>query len=99
MGLGYSGTEEVIYDPMSGVKLNNNLIEYLVPTMNDIGPIQCFAVETGLGYGVYGTFGIGENVTAASCQLTGSAVYNALGIRIDDFPITPGKILKALGKA
>ena len=99
MGLGYSGTEEVIYDPATGVKLNNNLIDYLVPAMNDIPSIKCFAVETGLGYGAYGTFGIGENVTAASCQLTGSAVYNAIGVRIDEFPITPDKILKALGKA
>jgi CO/xanthine dehydrogenase Mo-binding subunit len=66
--------------------------------MNDLGPIQCFAVETGFGYGAFGTLGIGEVVTAASNQVLGSAIYNAIGVRIDEFPITPDKILKALGK-
>ena len=81
------------------MKLNDDLIDYLVPAMNDFTTIQCSSVETGLGYGAFGTLGIGENVTAASNQLTGCAIYNALGVRIDEFPITPAKILKALSKA
>jgi xanthine dehydrogenase molybdenum-binding subunit len=98
MGMGYCTAEEVIYDPTTGVKLNDDNINYLVPAMNDLGPIQCFAVETGLGYGAFATLGIGEVVTAASNQVLGSAIYNAIGVRIDEFPITPDKILKALGK-
>jgi len=30
--------------------------------------------------------------------LLGPAVYNAIGKRVDDFPVTPDKVLKALGK-
>jgi len=98
MGMGYCLTEEVIYDPITGVKLNDNNINYIYPAMNCLGDIQSFYVETGFGYGAFGTLGIGETVTSASNQVLGSAVYNAIGVRIDEFPITPDKILKALGK-
>jgi xanthine dehydrogenase molybdenum-binding subunit len=98
MGIGRSRTEEVVYDPQTGVKLSDNLIEYKFTGMLDYGPIDCHLVETGLGYGAYGTMGIGENIGAATSTLIGPAIYNALGIWVDDFPTTPDKILKALGK-
>lgn len=99
MGIGRSNTEEVFFDPKTGVKLNGNLIGYAIPLMNDVGPIDTHLVETGLSYGAYGTAGIAENSAAVECTLTGPAVYNALGVWVDEFPTTPEKVLKALGKA
>jgi xanthine dehydrogenase molybdenum-binding subunit len=99
MGIGRSNTEAVIYDPLTGVKLNDNLIGYAVAVMNDCsGPVDCHLVETGLSYGPYGSCGLGESAGATTSTLTGPAIYNAIGKYIDNFPTTPQKVLKALGK-
>ena len=97
MGLGRSATEEKIFCPQSGVGLNYDHIGYHLGTMNDYPPIQCILNESHLGYSTYGASGIGENVGASVSAITSSAFYNATGKWIIDFPITPAKVLKALG--
>jgi len=99
MGVGRGRSEEVIHDPVTGVMLNGNLLNYKVATMLDVGPIDTILVETGMGYGPYGVVGIGEDVATVIPALIAPAVYNAIGKWVDDFPITPDKVLKALGKA
>ena len=99
MGLGRSSKETVYYDPRTGVALNENLIGYPVNVMNDVESIDCHYVETGSGYSSYGTCGIGESGGAVNHCIIPSAVYNAIGKYVDDEPVTPDKILKALGKA
>jgi CO/xanthine dehydrogenase Mo-binding subunit len=98
MGLGKSATEEKIWCPRTGVALNHDLIGYRFGTMNDYPPVQCLLNESHLGYSSYGACGIGENVGAAMSAITAGAVYNAIGKWIYDFPITPDRVLKALGK-
>lgn len=56
-------------------------------------------METGLGYAPYGTVGVGESGGAVNHCIMPSAVYNAIGKYVDAEPVTPDKILKALGKA
>jgi xanthine dehydrogenase molybdenum-binding subunit len=97
MGLGKSATEEKIYCPKTGVGLNFDHINYQLGTMNDYPIVQCYLNESHLGYGPYGSNGIGENIGASLAAITSSAIYNAIGKRILDFPITPDKVLKALG--
>jgi CO/xanthine dehydrogenase Mo-binding subunit len=100
MGLGRAKQEAVIYDPQTGIKLNDNLIGYPVAVMNDCsGTIDCHLLETGLAYGPFGMCGIGESAGGTVSSLTFSAIYNAIGKHVDDFPTSPHKILKALGKA
>jgi CO/xanthine dehydrogenase Mo-binding subunit len=99
MGVGRGRSEEVCYDPKTGVMLNGNLLNYKIPTLMDVETIDTILVETGMGYGPYGSVGIGEDVATVVPVLIGPAVYNALGKWIDDFPITPDKVLRALGKA
>jgi xanthine dehydrogenase molybdenum-binding subunit len=99
-GVGVSGTEAIYYDPRTGVKLNDNLIGYPVLTILDVGPIENPIVETHIGwspYGLYGCSEAGKAVTAAAMLVP--AVYNAIGVWIEDTPVTPDKVLKALGKA
>ena len=79
--------------------LNGNLLNYKIPTMLDIGSIDTILVETGMGYGPYGLVGIGEDVATVTPTLIGLAVQNAIGKWVDDFPTTPDKVLKALGRA
>jgi CO/xanthine dehydrogenase Mo-binding subunit len=99
MGVGRGRSEEVIHDPVTGVMLNGSLLDYKIATMLDAGPIDTLLVETGMGYGPYGAVGIGEDVATVVPPLVGLAVYNALGVWVDDYPITPERVLKALGKA
>jgi xanthine dehydrogenase molybdenum-binding subunit len=99
MGIGRGMTEEVVYDARTGVMLNGNLLNYKIPTTLDYGEIETIMVETGMGYGPYGTVGIGEDVATVLPALIGPAVHNALGVWIDAFPITPHRVLAALGKA
>ncbi|MEM2767630.1 MAG: molybdopterin cofactor-binding domain-containing protein [Candidatus Bathyarchaeia archaeon] len=99
MGLGRNHQEAIFYDPLTGVRLNDSLAEYGVMLMNDIENIECHIVETGLSYGAYGMCGCSEAVGASLSMILGPAIYNAIGKWIDDFPITPDKILRALGKA
>jgi xanthine dehydrogenase molybdenum-binding subunit len=98
MGVGRARSEEVIHDPVTGVMLNGNLLDYKIATILDAGPIDTILVETGMGYGPYGVVGIGENIATVVPALLGPAVHNAIGVWIDDYPITPDKVLKALGK-
>jgi xanthine dehydrogenase molybdenum-binding subunit len=99
MGVGRARSEEVIHDPVTGVMLNGNLLDYKIATMNDVGSVDTILVETGMGYGPYGAVGIGEDVATVVPLLLGPAVHNAIGVWVDEFPITPDRVLKALGKS
>jgi xanthine dehydrogenase YagR molybdenum-binding subunit len=98
MGLGRSGTEEHVFCPRTGVALNYDLIGYHLGTMNDYPPAQCLINESHLGYAAYGAYGIGENVGASMSGITASAIHNATGKWVLDYPTTPDRVLKALGK-
>ena len=99
MGIGRNLSEEYIWDEPTGVLLNGNLVDYKFATIHEIDSIDTIIVETGMGYGPYGSIGVGEDVGTITSYLLHDAVYNAIGKWIDDGPITPDKVLKALGKA
>jgi CO/xanthine dehydrogenase Mo-binding subunit len=98
MGVGRALTEEMVWDPQTGVLLNRNLLDYKYATIKDCVTADTIIVETQLGHGPYGSVGVGEDIATMIPALMGPAVFNALGLWIDDFPITPQKVLKALGK-
>jgi len=98
MGLGRSATEEHVWCPQTGVMLNGDLINYRIGTMNDYPPSVGLINESHLGYAAFGACGIGENPGAALSGVTMSAIYNATGKWVSDYPTTPEKVLKALGK-
>jgi CO/xanthine dehydrogenase Mo-binding subunit len=98
MAAGRGHTEEIVHDPNSGVMLNGNLLNYKIPTIMDIGEVDTILLETGMGYGPYGSVGIGEDVATVIPVLIGPAVHNATGKWVEGFPVTPDKVLRALGK-
>ena len=89
-------TEEYIWDKKTGVLLNGNDIDYKMPTIMDVAPMDPIIVETRLGNGCYG--GSGVYHTVLDHGLWACAVQNAIGKWICEVPITPDKVLKALGK-
>ena len=76
--------------------LNGNLLDYKIATIGDCGPIDTHLVETRQGYGPYGATGIGEDIATVIPALLSPAIYNATGVWIYDFPITPAVVLAAL---
>ena len=98
MGLGKSATEEKIYCPSTGVGLNFDNIGYHMGTMNDYPDVKCIINESHLGYSSYGASGIGEAPAASLSGITAGALYNATGKWVLDYPVTPDKVLKALGR-
>ena len=99
MGIGRNRCEEYVWDEKTGVLLNGNLCDYKFATINDIDTVDTCIVETGMGYGPYGSVGIGEVVATVTTYLLEGAVHNAIGVWVDEAPLTPDKVLKALGKA
>jgi CO/xanthine dehydrogenase Mo-binding subunit len=98
MGLGRSATEEKVYCPRTGVGLNFDNIGYHIGTMNDYPEVKCIINESHLGYSSYGACGVGEDSGASMSGITAGAIYSATGKWALDYPLTPARVLKALGK-
>ena len=98
MAVGEALTEEIIYDPIHGVPLNFNFIDYKIPTILDMPEIEPVLLEVWRGAGEYGACGIGEGTLTNTPRAIANAVYNAIGVRVDEIPITPEKVLHALGR-
>ena len=76
--------------------LNSNLLDYKIPLMNDLGEIIPVVQESELGWGPYGSCGVGESTPSCIASQTAGAIYNATGKWITEFPITPKRVLDAL---
>ena len=87
--------EEIVYDERTGLPLNFNWVDYKMATMADAPPVDPILLEVWEGAGVYPACGIGESVTTCAPCAIANAVYNAIGVRIDELPITPDKVLRA----
>ena len=98
-GIGMALTEDFIIDPLTGKVLNGNFLDYAIPTALDTGDIQTILVEPIEPLGPYGAKGTGEMSLVPTGGAIANAIYNAIGVRLTEFPFTPDKILAALGKA
>ena len=67
-----------------------------MPTSMDMPEMVPILVETIHVRGPYGAKGLGEPALAATAPAIANAIYDAVGVRIKDLPITPDKMLKAL---
>ncbi len=94
MGLGYALTEEVILK--EGETMNANFRDYKLFTAKDAVNIKAPVVETYDEYGPFGAKGIGEPGCVPTAPAIANAIYDAVGVRITELPITPEKVLAAL---
>ncbi len=77
---------------------NGNLADYKVATIMDMPEITPIIVESVHDEAPYGAKGVGEPAAAATPPAIANALYDAIGVRIRDLPITPEKVLKAMGE-
>ena len=75
-----------------------SLAEYLIPTAKDVPEVQSIMIESGGGIGPFGAKGIGEPATVPAAPALVNAVTAAIGARVHSLPVTPDRVLKALGK-
>ncbi len=94
MGVGYALTEQLIVH--KGEVMNPNFRDYKLLTCKDRIPIKTIVVETNDPDGPFGAKGIGEPGCVPTAPAIANAIYDAIGVRIKDLPITPEKIVAAL---
>jgi 4-hydroxybenzoyl-CoA reductase alpha subunit len=96
MGMGESLWEEVVH--RDGAIVNPNLHDYLIPTAADAPRIHSFVVKSYDPGGPFGAKEVGEGASLPVMGAVANAVANAIGVRITELPITPERVLRALGK-
>lgn len=97
-GVSYALYENRVMDKRTGHFMNANVDQYKVPFAMEIPEIETIIVEEYSGRSSTDAYGIGEPANIATAAAIANAVYNAIGVRIYEIPITPASILKALNK-
>jgi xanthine dehydrogenase molybdenum-binding subunit len=94
-GIGYALYEEL--QTTNGKIQNTNFRDYKIPTIQELNfPIDIEFLETIDSFGPFGAKGVAEPGLVPTAPAIANAIYDAVGIRIRDLPITPEKILAAL---
>ncbi len=94
MGLGEALMEEQEF--RLGVHKTPSMLDYKSPTAMDMCPIETILVEEPDPMGPFGAKEVGQGPLLPIPPAVCNAVYDALGVRIDEIPVTPEKILKAM---
>jgi len=82
---------------MDGQYLNASLLDYLIPSSLDMPEqMDSITVDNVDPKGPFGAKEAGEGVLVPTAPAIANAIYDAIGVRINDLPITPDKIKKAL---
>jgi xanthine dehydrogenase YagR molybdenum-binding subunit len=96
-GVGSALTEGNAVDPRYGSLINQDLAGYLVPVQADIGELDAIMLdEVDDKANPMGIKGVGELGISGAGAAVANAIYNACGVRVRDYPITPDKLLAAL---
>ncbi len=94
MGLGQALSEEMRYN--AGHLLNSNFTDYRIPTALDTPEMDITIVESNDPEGPFGAKEAGEGPIHPVLPSIGNAVFDAVGVRMYELPITPDKVLAAL---
>jgi xanthine dehydrogenase YagR molybdenum-binding subunit len=96
-GIGFALSEARVVDAAHGMVLNANLEEYKVPTVSDIPPIVHAQVNLAdPAANAIGAKGIGEPPIVPTAPAIANAVFDAVGVRIRQAPLTRSRLIAAL---
>jgi CO/xanthine dehydrogenase Mo-binding subunit len=94
-GIGHTLMEEMVYE--NGQLLNPNLVDYRVPTFDDLPrELHTILIENANGPGPFGSKGLGEGGLLPVASAIANAVSRAVGVRIQELPLTPLRVWQAL---
>jgi CO/xanthine dehydrogenase Mo-binding subunit len=94
-GIGWALNEEYFVNDQ-GHMLNSSFLDYRMPTTLDLPMVDTVIVEVANPGHPYGVRGVGEVPIVPPMAAICNAIHNALGVRMDQLPMNPGKILEAL---
>jgi CO/xanthine dehydrogenase Mo-binding subunit len=97
MGLGEVLMEEMVYRGNRNVVHKfPSMLEYKSPTTMEMCDVKTYLIEDPDPNGPYGAKEVGQGPLLPVPPAVANAVYDAVGVRVDEVPITPEKVLKAL---
>ncbi len=94
MGIGEALMEEQVF--RKGVHKTPSMLDYKSPTTLETPEIHTFLVETDDPEGPFGAKEAGQGPLLPVIPAIANAIYQAVGVRVDEVPITPDKIMKGL---
>jgi xanthine dehydrogenase YagR molybdenum-binding subunit len=97
-GISYALFEDRILDRASGYMLNANLEQYKIIGAREVPVIEVHVLENYQGRSSTDAYGIAEPANIATAPAIANAVYNAIGVRLRELPMSPAVVLRALGR-
>ena len=97
MGLGQVLSEQMVYG-RTGHLQNPNLLDYKIPSVHEMPNVTPILIESCDPEGPFGAKEAGEGPLLPILPAVVNAVYDAIGIRINDLPLTPDKVWAAIAK-
>jgi len=97
-GVGMALTEEVRYGKRGRLR-TNDMMAYKIPSREDLPSLRVELVDSHEPSGPYGAKSVGEIGIDTPPAAIANAVFNAVGVRVRDLPLTPEKVLAALDAA
>ena len=94
-GIGWALNEEYFFSDQ-GQMLNSSFLDYRMPTSLDLPMIDTVVVEVANPGHPYGVRGVGEVPIVPPMAAIANAIHNAIGVRMNKLPMSPGSILEAL---
>ncbi|HHU21977.1 MAG TPA: xanthine dehydrogenase molybdenum-binding subunit XdhA [Clostridiales bacterium] len=89
MALGYALGEQLLFDEKTGRPLNNNFLDYKIPTAIDHPDLGADFVENPEPTSPFGTKALGEPPAVPGAPAIRNAILHATGVAIDNIPMTP----------
>ncbi len=97
-GIGWALSEEYFVDE-EGKMLNSSFLDYRMPTALDLPMIDTVIVEVHNPGHPYGVRGVGEVPIVPPLAAIANALYDAIGVRVDDLPLNPARVMAAIKEA
>ena len=94
-GIGWALNEEYVFDD-NGSMLNPTFLDYRMPTSLDLPMIDTVVVEVANPGHPYGVRGVGEVPIVPPMAAIANAIHDAVGVRMEQLPMSPGAVLEAL---
>ncbi|MFQ5555774.1 MAG: molybdopterin cofactor-binding domain-containing protein [Acidimicrobiia bacterium] len=94
MALGEVLSEEQAF--RGGMHFGPSLLDYKIPSILEMPPVESIIIETNDPEGPFGAKEAGQGPLLPVLPAIANAVHDALGVRVDELPITPWKVLQAL---
>ncbi len=96
MGIGMAMHEDLFPNYPNLEMSVDNFTDYIIPTSADVPELDSVIIEMPDINGPYGAKGFGEMSSNPQPPAIVNAIYDAVGVRIDDLPATPEKVLAAI---